>query len=179
VNLDVPLEGAAADFHLVVAAVAIARPAALAGDHERAVLQHDLHLLGIDSGKLDDDHELRRILGAVAIDGWPKAVLARAERTVPELGDEATELVAGFLRRIAALALAHVFVLPPNADYASVPIQKPSEIGPTTLIRAVLVPSLTAMFGRYKWWLPLPLARIVRVEPSLLAPCEQFAPAEE
>jgi RND superfamily putative drug exporter len=32
-----------------------------------------------------------------------------------------------------------------------------------TLVRAVLVPSLMALFGRYNWWLPGPLARVVRV----------------
>ena len=37
-----------------------------------------------------------------------------------------------------------------------------------TLIRALLVPSLMALLGRYNWWLPKPLARIVRVPPSPL-----------
>jgi RND superfamily putative drug exporter len=37
-----------------------------------------------------------------------------------------------------------------------------------TLIRAILVPSLMALLGRYNWWLPAPLARIVRVKPSPL-----------
>jgi len=38
-----------------------------------------------------------------------------------------------------------------------------------TLIRAILVPSLMALFGRYNWWLPAPLAKLVRVKPSPLA----------
>jgi RND superfamily putative drug exporter len=37
-----------------------------------------------------------------------------------------------------------------------------------TLVRAVLVPSLMALFGRYNWWLPGPLARLVRVPESPL-----------
>ncbi|HWH55799.1 MAG TPA: MMPL family transporter [Gaiellaceae bacterium] len=37
-----------------------------------------------------------------------------------------------------------------------------------TLVRALLVPSLMALFGRYNWWLPRPLARVVRVPPSPL-----------
>ena len=41
-----------------------------------------------------------------------------------------------------------------------------------TLIRAILVPALMALFGRYNWWLPSPLARLVRVKPSPLAPRE-------
>jgi RND superfamily putative drug exporter len=37
-----------------------------------------------------------------------------------------------------------------------------------TLVRAVLVPSLMALFGRYNWWLPQPLARLIRVPASPL-----------
>jgi RND superfamily putative drug exporter len=43
-----------------------------------------------------------------------------------------------------------------------------------TLVRAVLVPSLMALFGRYNWWLPSSLARLVRVPAS---PLEQPRPA--
>jgi RND superfamily putative drug exporter len=35
-----------------------------------------------------------------------------------------------------------------------------------TIVRTLLVPSLMALFGRWNWWLPAPLARLVRVEPS-------------
>ena len=38
-----------------------------------------------------------------------------------------------------------------------------------TIVRALLVPSLMAVFGRWNWWLPVRVARIVRVEPSPLA----------
>jgi putative drug exporter of the RND superfamily len=38
-----------------------------------------------------------------------------------------------------------------------------------TIVRAVLVPSLMALFGRWNWWLPARLARLVRVRPSPLA----------
>jgi RND superfamily putative drug exporter len=37
-----------------------------------------------------------------------------------------------------------------------------------TLIRAVLVPALMRLLGRYNWWLPAPAARILRVEASPL-----------
>ena len=43
-----------------------------------------------------------------------------------------------------------------------------------TVVRCLLVPSLMAILGRWNWWLPHPLARVLRVEPSprqpLLAP---------
>jgi RND superfamily putative drug exporter len=32
-----------------------------------------------------------------------------------------------------------------------------------TIVRALLVPALVAMFGRWNWWLPKPLARVLRV----------------
>ena len=38
-----------------------------------------------------------------------------------------------------------------------------------TIVRAVLVPSLMALFGRWNWWLPPRLARLVRVAPSPVA----------
>ena len=41
-----------------------------------------------------------------------------------------------------------------------------------TVVRSLLVPSLMALFGRFNWWLPPPLARIVRVPPSPLSPPE-------
>ena len=37
-----------------------------------------------------------------------------------------------------------------------------------TIVRSLLVPSLMAIFGRWNWWLPAPLARFVRVAPSPL-----------
>lgn len=37
-----------------------------------------------------------------------------------------------------------------------------------TVIRAVLVPALMRLFGRYNWWLPARVARVVRVAPSPL-----------
>ena len=39
-----------------------------------------------------------------------------------------------------------------------------------TIVRALLVPSLMAVFGRWNWWLPAALARVVRVPASPLAP---------
>jgi RND superfamily putative drug exporter len=39
-----------------------------------------------------------------------------------------------------------------------------------TIVRALLVPSLMALFGRWNWWLPEAVARAVRVQPSPLEP---------
>ena len=35
-----------------------------------------------------------------------------------------------------------------------------------TIIRALLVPAMVSLFGRWNWWLPAPAARLLRVEPS-------------
>ena len=37
-----------------------------------------------------------------------------------------------------------------------------------TIVRVLLVPSLMALFGRWNWWLPTRVARLVRVQPSPL-----------
>jgi len=42
-----------------------------------------------------------------------------------------------------------------------------------TLVRSLLVPSMMAILGRWNWWLPRPLARVVRVPPSALAPARR------
>ena len=38
-----------------------------------------------------------------------------------------------------------------------------------TLVRALLVPALVSLFGRWNWWLPTGLARALRIEPSPVA----------
>jgi len=35
-----------------------------------------------------------------------------------------------------------------------------------TVVRALLVPALVVLFGRWNWWLPTPLARLLRVAPA-------------
>jgi putative drug exporter of the RND superfamily len=47
-----------------------------------------------------------------------------------------------------------------------------------TLVRALLVPALVSVLGRWNWWLPAGLARIVRVEPSPLPPSGSDLPPE-
>jgi RND superfamily putative drug exporter len=37
-----------------------------------------------------------------------------------------------------------------------------------TIVRALLVPSAMKLFGRWNWWMPTGIARLVRVEPSPL-----------
>jgi putative drug exporter of the RND superfamily len=48
-----------------------------------------------------------------------------------------------------------------------------------TIIRALLVPSAMALFGRWNWWLPEGVAKVVRVKPSPLVstPAPALRPA--
>jgi RND superfamily putative drug exporter len=39
-----------------------------------------------------------------------------------------------------------------------------------TIVRALLVPALVSLFGKYNWWLPAIVAKALRVEPSPLKP---------
>jgi len=39
------------------------------------------------------------------------------------------------------------------------------------LIRCLLVPAMVALFGRANWWLPAPLARLLRVTPLARPAC--------
>jgi RND superfamily putative drug exporter len=47
-----------------------------------------------------------------------------------------------------------------------------------TIVRALLVPSAMALFGRWNWWLPERVARVARVKPSPLA-ASAAAPARQ
>jgi uncharacterized membrane protein YdfJ with MMPL/SSD domain len=49
-----------------------------------------------------------------------------------------------------------------------------------TIVRALLVPALMALFGRWNWWLPARVARLARVQPSPLSePRPALRPAAE
>ncbi|WP_285594120.1 MMPL family transporter [Kineosporia sp. NBRC 101731] len=48
-----------------------------------------------------------------------------------------------------------------------------------TLVRSLLVPALVSLFGQYNWWLPVWLARLLRVEPSPLRPDAPVVPEIE
>jgi RND superfamily putative drug exporter len=47
-----------------------------------------------------------------------------------------------------------------------------------TIVRCIMVPSLMAILGRWNWWLPPHLARLVRVAPSPLGHPPQSVAAQ-
>jgi putative drug exporter of the RND superfamily len=46
------------------------------------------------------------------------------------------------------------------------------------IVRALMVPAMVSLFGRWNWWMPVALARLLRVAPSPVAP-RIAAPARE
>ena len=48
-----------------------------------------------------------------------------------------------------------------------------------TVVRALLVPALVSLFGKWNWWLPAGVARVLRVEPSPLNPPPPAPPVGE
>jgi putative drug exporter of the RND superfamily len=36
-----------------------------------------------------------------------------------------------------------------------------------TVIRALLVPAVVSLMGRWNWWMPAPVARVLRVQPAV------------
>ena len=48
-----------------------------------------------------------------------------------------------------------------------------------TIVRALLVPALVSLFGEYNWWLPVWMAKILRVEPSPLGGVPRKVPDED
>jgi RND superfamily putative drug exporter len=47
-----------------------------------------------------------------------------------------------------------------------------------TIVRALLVPALVSLFGRWNWWLPVWLARALFVQPSPLPPAQEPGDSE-
>ncbi len=44
-----------------------------------------------------------------------------------------------------------------------------------TIVRALLLPALVSLLGRWNWWLPQPLASVLRVQPATLRPASEPA----
>jgi RND superfamily putative drug exporter len=103
-------------------------------------------------------------------------ILARMREEYDRTGSTDAAVVEGLGRTgrlvtSAALILFLTFVAMgsgPNADVKMLATGLAAGILiDATVIRALLVPALVSLFGRWNWWLPGPVARLLRVEPSL------------
>jgi RND superfamily putative drug exporter len=90
--------------------------------------------------------------------------------TAVELGLART----GKLVTSAALVLMFAFIVlssSPGVDIKQFGIGLAAGIiFDATVIRTLLVPSLVTLFGRWNWWLPQPIARVLRVPLKLHCP---------
>ena len=106
-------------------------------------------------------------------------ILARMREEYDECGDTNQAVIVGFGRTGRLVTSAALILFFAFAALASAPGTDIKVLGTAlgvgilidaTLVRALLVPALVTLFGRWNWWLPASVARIMRVEPSPLAP---------
>ena len=108
-------------------------------------------------------------------------ILARMREEYDNTGDTATAVVTGLGRTGRLVTSAALILFFAFAALASAPGTDIKVLGTAlgvgilidaTVVRALLVPALVSLFGRWNWWLPAGLARVLRVEPSPLAPAD-------
>jgi putative drug exporter of the RND superfamily len=115
-------------------------------------------------------------------------ILARMREEYDKTGDTDTAVVAGLARtgRLvtgAALILFMAFLALTSSPGTDIKVFA-SALGigillDATIVRALLVPALVSLFGRWNWWLPAWAARPLRVEPHAAIPERRNAPAEQ
>jgi RND superfamily putative drug exporter len=106
-------------------------------------------------------------------------ILARMREEYDNTGDTSAAVVTGLGRTGRLVTSAALILFFAFAALASSPGTDIKVLGTAlgvgilidaTVVRALLVPALVSVLGRWNWWLPVWLARILRVEPSPLAP---------
>ena len=106
-------------------------------------------------------------------------ILARMREEYDETGSTAQAVVTGLGRTGRLVTSAALILFFAFAALASSPGTDIKVLGTAlgvgilidaTLVRALLVPALVSLFGRWNWWLPAGLARVLRVAPSPITP---------
>jgi RND superfamily putative drug exporter len=112
-------------------------------------------------------------------------ILARMREEYDATGNTRNAVVTGLGRTgrlvtSAALILFFAFAALASAPGTDIKVMGTalgvSILIDATIVRALLVPALVSLFGKYNWWLPNGLARVLRVEPS---PLKDEAPRPE
>ncbi len=106
-------------------------------------------------------------------------ILARMREEYDDSGDTSAAVITGLGRTGRLVTSAALILFFAFAALASAPGTDIKVLGTAlgvgilidaTIVRALLVPALVSLFGRWNWWLPGWLARVLMVEPSPLAP---------
>ncbi len=106
-------------------------------------------------------------------------ILARMREEYDATGDTQAAVITGLGRTgrlvtSAALILFFAFAALASAPGTDIKVLATAlAVGiliDATLVRALLVPALVSVLGRWNWWLPAGVARLLRVEPSPLPP---------
>jgi RND superfamily putative drug exporter len=106
-------------------------------------------------------------------------ILARMREEYDRTGDTSTAVITGIGRTGRLVTSAALILFFSFSALAMSPGTDVKVLGTAlgvgilidaTIVRALLVPALVSVFGRWNWWLPTWLARVLFVEPSPLAP---------
>jgi RND superfamily putative drug exporter len=106
-------------------------------------------------------------------------ILARMREEYDETGETTEAVITGLGRTGRLVTSAALILFFAFAALASAPGTDIKVLGTAlgvgilidaTIVRALLVPALVSLLGRWNWWLPAGVARILRVEPSPLKP---------
>lgn len=105
-------------------------------------------------------------------------ILARMREEYDATGDTSAAVITGMGRTGRLVTSAALILFFAFAALASAPGTDIKVLGTAlgvgilidaTVVRALLVPALVSLFGRWNWWLPTGVARVLRVQPSPLA----------
>ncbi len=111
-------------------------------------------------------------------------ILSRMREEYDRTGSTDTAVIQGIARTgrlvtSAALILFLAFMAMASAPGTDIRIMATGLAAgillDATIIRALIVPAVISLMGRWNWWLPAWSAKILRVEPSPLAPAEARA----
>ena len=106
-------------------------------------------------------------------------ILARMREEYDATGDTQAAVITGIGRTGRLVTSAALILFFAFGALASAPGTDIKVLGTAlgvgilidaTIVRALLVPALVSLFGQWNWWLPVWLARLLRVEPSPLRP---------
>ena len=111
-------------------------------------------------------------------------ILSRMREEYDRTGSTDTAVIQGIARTgrlvtSAALILFLAFMAMASAPGTDIRIMATGLAAgillDATIIRALIVPAVISLMGRWNWWLPAWSAKLLRVEPSPLAPAEARA----